>query len=147
MKLFYIAGPYRAKTVHAVGENIRRAKELGDKVIRLGHYPAIPHKCTEFCEGLADDQFFIDGTMLMMERCDGVVVVDNWEKSTGTRGEIWRANELDMPVFFNLHDLSVWLEDGSFTQTYTMLLNKAIQHIKDINTFKNLSDALATADK
>jgi hypothetical protein len=139
MRLVYIAGPYRSKTVHGVTQNIARAKAIGDIVIRMGHYPLIPHKNTELCEGLADDDFFIKGTMEMMLRCDAVLVTPMWEASSGTRGEIIAAHQNSIPVFFSPHDLKTWLEDDTFTDGYVFSLHGAVQLIKEIESKKNES--------
>ncbi|MDT4890332.1 hypothetical protein FQZ97_1271600 [compost metagenome] len=37
--------------------------------------------------------------MELMERSDAVVLVDGWERSAGTRGEIARADAIRLPIF------------------------------------------------
>ncbi|MCY1384753.1 hypothetical protein D9M69_730480 [compost metagenome] len=45
------------------------------------------------------DAFWLRGTMELMERSDAVVLVDGWERSAGTLGEIARADTMRLPVF------------------------------------------------
>lgn len=99
MKVVYIAGKYRAPTPWGVEQNIRAAEEVGARVIQAGHMPLIPHANTRHMEGLADDAFFLAGTMELLRRCDAVLLVPGWESSVGTRAEVIEANRLGLPVF------------------------------------------------
>lgn len=42
------------------------------------------------------DEFWLRGTMGLMERCD--VVAPGWQRSAGTLAEIERAEELRLPI-------------------------------------------------
>lgn len=99
MKVVYIAGKYRGPNAWAVEQNIRAAEEVAARVIQLGMMPLCPHKNTAHMEGLADDEFFLAGTMELLRRCDAVVLVPGWDKSTGTRAEVTEARALGIPVF------------------------------------------------
>jgi nucleoside 2-deoxyribosyltransferase len=99
VKVIYIAGKYRGPTPWAVEQNIRAAEEVAARVIRAGMMPLCPHKNTAHMEGLADDQFFLDGTLELMRRCDAVLLVPNWHQSEGARAEIVEAERLGLPVF------------------------------------------------
>lgn len=100
--LIYVAGPYRAATRDAIAQNIDAARVIGISAAALGWFPVIPHANTAHMEldlpGLGDD-FWLAGTLEMMERCDAVVLVPGWQNSAGTRGEIIRAEELGIPIF------------------------------------------------
>jgi nucleoside 2-deoxyribosyltransferase len=110
MRLVYIAGPYRAKTVYEVSENIHRARQLGAKVAELGLqlFPVIPHTNTAFFDGLREDAYWLEGTMEVMRRCDAVLLVDGWHESSGTIAETAEADRRGIPVFRNLSDLTDW---------------------------------------
>lgn len=114
--LIYVAGPYRAATRDDIARNIDAARVVGISAAALGWFPVIPHANTAHMEldlpGLGDE-FWLAGTLEMMERCDAVVLVPGWQNSAGTRGEIIRAEELGIPIFHTLDALpsaSVFLD-------------------------------------
>ena len=130
MKVIYIAGKYRGPTPWAIEQNIRAAEDMAARVIQLGMMPLCPHANTRHMEGLADDQFFLDGTMELLRRCDAVVLVPNWRDSAGARGEVTEAQRLGMPVFglgghvdnplsesYAIQELNRWHIDQSETET------------------------------
>ena len=108
LPLIYVAGPYRAATRDDIARNIDAARVVGISAAALGWFPVIPHANTAHMEldlpGLGDD-FWLAGTLEMMERCDAVVLVPGWQNSAGTRGEIIRADELRIPIFRTLDTL------------------------------------------
>ena len=118
MKLVYIAGPYRAENRLKVRWNIIKAKQRGVQVILqcLNCYPVIPHMNTaEFdfeplLEHVAGDRFYLDGTIALMDKCDAVLLTapDADKHSSGTAGEVARAELLGLPVFRTLTDLKRW---------------------------------------
>lgn len=99
MKVVYIAGKYRGPTPWAVEQNIRAAEEVAARVIQAGMMPLCPHANTRHMEGLADDEFFLDGTLELMGRCDAVLCVPNWLDSIGATNEVYEAKRLGIPVF------------------------------------------------
>lgn len=118
--LVYVAGPYRAPLPYQRGANINAAWLLGCKVAELGGMPVIPHKNTEHMDGLQSDDFWLEGTLELMRRCDAVIVTSDWERSTGAVGEEWEAQRLSIPVFYGLATLEGWIREfkgglGTFT--------------------------------
>lgn len=109
MRVVYIAGPFRGKTTWDVAQNVRRAEALGLEVARLGAMPLIPHANTHLFDGQQTDQFWIDGTLELLKRCDALITTDDWERSSGARGEVAYALANSIPVFYFLSALSVWL--------------------------------------
>ncbi len=105
MKLVYVAGPYRAKTIHQVKANVRAAELRAEDVVRAGHYPIVPHLCTAYLDGLAPDEHFLAGTLEAMRRCDEVWLTEGWEHSHGTRLEIAEAWRLGKDVYDEHDDL------------------------------------------
>lgn len=113
MKLIYIAGPYRPYTCADgtwVGTpmNIRNAEvtavNLVNELGHLGLFPVVPHLNTRDFENLVkqnDDQYFLDGTMAVLERCDAVLLtMPNADVvSTGTKAEVHRAHQLGIQVY------------------------------------------------
>lgn len=117
MKKVYIAGKFRAKNRWEQVQNIRRAEEAGMSVAELGCIPVIPHTLYGEWDGTLTDQFWLDATMELMLLCDSVFVIENWRTSTGTIGEIERAEIEEMPVFYKenqgLEKLAIWAEHTS----------------------------------
>jgi|SRR5580704_2997662 hypothetical protein len=111
MKLIYVVGPYRAEGHWQVLENIRRAEALALEVWRLGAACICPHKNTAFFSGAAPDQLWLDGDLEMVRRCDALVCVPGWERSSGSRGEVALANELGIPVFQTTDELKQWMDE------------------------------------
>ena len=110
MKLVYIAGPFRAPTNYRIKLNVRRAEAAGLEVCKLGAMAVIPHKVTEEFQGELPDEFWIAGTLAVLRRCDAVLAVGVWERSSGTRDEIAEANRLSIPVFYAVDEVREWLE-------------------------------------
>lgn len=113
MKLIYIAGPYRPYT-NAYGalvdtaQNISHAEitavHLVDTLGHLGLFPVVPHLNTRDFENQVkqnNDQYFLDGTMAILERCDAVLLTmpNADEVSSGTKAEVHRAHQLGIQVY------------------------------------------------
>lgn len=119
MKLIYIAGPYRPYTCADgtwVGTpmNIRNAEvtavNLVNELGHLGLFPVVPHLNTRDFENQVkqnDDQYFLDGTMAMLERCDAVLLTmpNADEVSSGTKAEVHRAYQLGIQVYRSFDSL------------------------------------------
>ncbi|MDX1527025.1 MAG: DUF1937 family protein [Gammaproteobacteria bacterium] len=96
MKLYYVAGPFSAKTREGVEENIRAADFVGRQLARICLYPVVPHNNTAHpqYERLQPYPFWIAGTLELLKCCDALVVVPGWEESSGARGEVaWALGE------------------------------------------------------
>lgn len=119
MKLIYIAGPYRPYTCADgtwVGTpmNIRNAEVTAVNLVnalgRYGLFPVVPHLNTRDFENQVeqnDDQYFLDGTMAMLERCDAVLLtMPNADViSIGTKAEVHRAHQLGIQVYRSFESL------------------------------------------
>lgn len=117
MPVVYIAGSYRSPTREGVELNIQAARNVGLHCARRGWAPIIPHANTAHLDAIdpaIGDQFWLDATMAMMERCDALVLVPGWGKSVGTKAEVRRAGELGLKVFYTVEDMpnaSKWVQD------------------------------------
>lgn len=99
----YVAGPYRADTENKILCNIRRAEAVSIALWRKGYSNICPHKNTSFLGGVVEnDQVWLDGDLLMMIRCDFLVLVEGWTLSSGTCSEIEKALEYDIPVYTSI---------------------------------------------
>lgn len=112
IKLCYIAGPYRADCALKTSRNVSRAEQMGKRLAlqRPGWFPVIPHKNTElwdFDGGLRNIQpeYYLSGTLEVMRRCDAVLVLPDYRRSSGTIAEIAEAERLDIPVYYSVESV------------------------------------------
>ncbi len=110
-KVVYIAGPFRGPTAWDVACNVNRAEELAFAVAKAGAMPLCPHANTRNFNGTLTDEFWIEGTLELLRRCDAIILVRGWENSSGTRGEIAEAGRLNLPIFYDQCELRAWLGD------------------------------------
>jgi len=110
MRVVYIAGKFRGKDAWEVHKNVQEALKVAFEVASLGAMPLTPHaNCFPF-DGTLDDQFWLEGTMELLRRCDAVMTVSNWTTSTGAKDEVHEAvSKLGIPVFHELSQLDAWL--------------------------------------
>lgn len=101
LPLIYIAGPFRGPTPLAVRRNVEAARDLGLRVAEAGGYPVIPHTMTSEFDKLLTDEFWLEGTMEMLRRCDAICLTANWQQSTGARAEEQTARRLGLPRFLD----------------------------------------------
>ncbi len=99
MKLAYVAGPYRAATESAVVANIRAAEGIAITLWQAGYAVICPHKNTALFGGLAPDEVWLKGDLVMLARCDMVVLVPGWRRSSGTQAEVAHARARGIPVY------------------------------------------------
>lgn len=103
MKLAYTAGPYRAKTLNGIVKNIQCAENVMIDLLRLGYAVICPHKNTALMDGvLGDDDahLWLEMDLVMLERCDCIVMVPGWERSEGAKAEKHFAESKGIPVFY-----------------------------------------------
>ena len=109
MKVIYISGKFRGADSWAMEQNIRRAEELALEVWRLGAVALCPHLNTRFYQGALPDQVWLDGDLELVNRCDAMLMVDNWKESQGAQLEHSYALKIKQPVFYDLQELYGWL--------------------------------------
>jgi hypothetical protein len=101
----YIAGKFRGPSHWDIAQNIRRAEAVALAAWRSGLFSWVycPHLNTAHFQDAAPDDVWIEGhleAMRAVHREGGVVVVMNgWDKSSGTRAELEEAHRIGMPVF------------------------------------------------
>ena len=106
-KVIYIAGPYRGE----IDKNVALAERRAAHLARLGVTFVCPHSNGRPHDDLnLSEDYWIRMTMELMRRCDAVLVVGDWQGSSGTRGEIKEAYKMAKPVFFDVALLADWLE-------------------------------------
>jgi hypothetical protein len=88
MKLAYVAGPYRARTIVGIVVNILRARKVANKLWKMGYAVICPHSNSALFDGAAPVQNFLQGDLQMLKLCEVIVLVPGWERSSGTWDEV-----------------------------------------------------------
>jgi hypothetical protein len=93
-----------SKVVTDYIQNVSRMCQVASQVRRLGHYPYVPG--LDFLLGVIagdwEEDDYREVGMSFLEVCDAVLVIS---QSWGVSKEIERANELGIPVYYNLEEL------------------------------------------
>lgn len=111
MKRVYVAGAYSSDNVLGMLSNMRKGMKLAKDVLLRGYAPFTPwhdfHHTLMLDEG---EELFVHAyhnfSMSWLEVSDAVLLVPGWENSKGTATEIKRAQELNIPIFYELSDLT-----------------------------------------
>lgn len=101
MKVAYVAGPFRGPTHWSIVQNVRRAELVALKYWRLGYAVICPHANTANFQGAAEDGIWLDGDVEILKRCDVLIAMDTWEKSSGAREEVRIAKELGIDIIYD----------------------------------------------
>ena len=110
MKRIYVAGAYSADNVITVLDNMRKGMRKSTEVFLAGFAPFCPwldfHYTLMLREGeklTVQDYYKYSMAWLEVSQC--VLVLSGFESSRGTLAEIKRAEELGIPVYYDLMDL------------------------------------------
>jgi nucleoside 2-deoxyribosyltransferase len=111
----YVAGAYSDDNVLGVLRNIGRGEELASILFQLGFAPFTPWHDKDFVIRQWRGDFTVDMfykySIEWLKVSDCVLIVDDYEgmrsykDSRGTMREIEVANELGIPVFYDIIDL------------------------------------------
>lgn len=113
--LVYIAGPYTAADPRLVEINVRAAESMAYSIYRLGASAICPHTTTRWVDKDVSYDFMCFATLAQMVRCDAVLFLEGWEKSSGSVREHETALLRGMPAFYSLPTLAVWLAARNVT--------------------------------
>lgn len=109
MKIIYIAGKYSAKSDHERLTNINVARNEAEFVWARGGVALCPHLNSAWMSGLCDEKNFLDGYLLLIEKCDALFTCWNWMDSKGAMAEVERAKELGIQVFHSRQSVMEYL--------------------------------------
>jgi len=110
-KIVYIAGPYRnSRGEYFVRQNIRNAEEASVFILQHGGIPMCPHKNMSGLHGIVPTAQIISAGLVLLSRCDAVLMIEGWEKSIGSRKERMLAIDTDIPVFYDFFAIEKFLE-------------------------------------
>jgi len=88
VKVVYVIGPYRAKTVNEILHNIYEARRVAEELWRKGYAVICPHLNSAFMDGHVPDEVFLKADQEILGRCDGFALVRGWERSEGSLDEV-----------------------------------------------------------
>jgi len=106
-KRIYVAGPYSADNVITVLNNMRIGMRESTRIMLAGFSPFCPFLDYQFQLMLREgEELTIEDyykySLDWLEVSDVLVVLDWWENSKGTLGEMARAAELHIPVYYGV---------------------------------------------
>jgi len=101
--VIYISGPYSGN----IDANIQKARELAIKTWEAGYMVFTPHLNTfhfeRDCKCAYED--YINGDIEMVNRCNAMLMTDNWKDSKGAITEHDYAKGYGIPVFYSLKEM------------------------------------------
>lgn len=96
--VIYVAGPFRAETPWKVEQNVRRAEGFALALAQEGAVPLCPHAMYRHFDKSCPDQFWLDATLGLLARCDALMLLPGWKRSSGSVAEREWAEAHGMPV-------------------------------------------------
>ena len=112
MKRVYIAGPYSADEPLVTGDNVRKAIDAGEQVVKMNALPFVPHLYHLWQVHTPHAwAYWMAMDKAWLEQCDALWRLPG--KSVGADMEVEFAVERGIPVFLTSADLRAWVEsDG-----------------------------------
>lgn len=101
MKLIYVAGPYRGKTISDVYQNIQEARKHAGWLWEQGWAVVCPHLNSAFMDGICPDESFILGDLEILSRCDAIYLLPRWQESKGATEEYYHAIRRGIEIIEN----------------------------------------------
>jgi len=111
MKTVYIASPYSNEDSTIVSQNVTTAMNKAEELFNMGFCPFIPllshyYETFHFCRSWED---WINYDLTWLSKCDYVLRLPG--KSKGADIEVKKAQELNIPVLYNIEDLINYKDD------------------------------------
>ena len=105
MKKIYVAGAYSADNILDIMANVKKGQDMAAYLIAHGYAVFCPFldfqlALTAYGSDLTKEMYQAN-SMAFVESCDAILVLCGYEKSNGTKREIKRAKELDIPVYYD----------------------------------------------
>lgn len=98
----YVAGKYSADNIIDILNNMRTGIKVASHILKAGHEPFCPFLDYQFqfFEDLTIDDYYRYSMSFLEHWADELWILPGWENSQGTKKEIDRARELNVPVRF-----------------------------------------------
>jgi hypothetical protein len=113
MRVVYVAGKFSAPDQWQRARNVRAAEAVAFAVAEAGAMPLNPLANTANFFGTLEDEFWYDGTLELLRRCDAVILVPGWQGSKGVQREIDETFIRKMPLFERVEELKTWLASAT----------------------------------
>ncbi len=101
--VIYTAGPYSPNAYNpTIAGNIQRAKSVAVELWEMGYTVICPHLNTAHFERYIDlpPEIYIERDLEIVKRCDGIVMLPDWEHSRGAVQELMTAREHRLKILF-----------------------------------------------
>lgn len=119
-QVVYIAGPYSGKFFHdyrayeEIDRNIAQAREAAAKLASAQVRYFCPHLHSAHFEVIAPDvptSFWYDlDNHFLKFACTGILLLPGWWESRGSKAEKKLAEELRLPVFYDVEEAIQWAQ-------------------------------------
>lgn len=119
MKIVYIAGPFSATTELERNENCTRMERVAAEVWRLGAVAVNPNGNSRHLKDFIPYRTILEGDLVLLSRCDAVMLVKGWATSHGALKEIAHAQSLGIPVFKSYVELRKFLKGETIRHART----------------------------
>lgn len=103
--MIYIAGPYSADSAWQREKNIRAAEEACCALWKAGIAAICVHTMSRYFYGEVPEDIAVGIDNEILELCDGILLVGDWEKSKGTLGELDLAQSLRLEIYYTVEDI------------------------------------------
>lgn len=97
MKVIFVAGPRRARTIFGVILNIWKARRAARRLWKQGWAVICPHMNTA---SFKDDGIYFRGYCQLIKRCDAIYMLKNWQRSAGAGIEYQVAIDNHLEIIF-----------------------------------------------
>ncbi|MBI4268044.1 MAG: DUF1937 family protein [Chloroflexi bacterium] len=107
VEILFVAGAYMNSDPQEIERNIQLAEDHSIKLWNLGYKVFCPHlnTCHFETKSTASEKAYKDFDMRILQHCDAVFALPNWQDSIGAKAEIEEAKRLGKPVFLSLDEL------------------------------------------
>lgn len=114
MKTVFVGGKYIGKNYMEIDRNIRAAEEAAIKLWNAGFGVFCPHLNTAHFEikAHANEQQYKLFDLLMLERCNILYLLPDWEDSSGARDEQGYADGMNKPTYTDIDILIASEREG-----------------------------------
>jgi hypothetical protein len=105
MRLIYVAGKYSGKDFYEIDRHILTAKLASVQLLKRGWAVITPHLNTCHFELFEKEigythEDWLKMDFVMLERCDAIFMLENWQQSKGATMELEFAKEKGLKIYF-----------------------------------------------
>lgn len=122
--IVYVAGPYSGD----VEKNIEKARQVAWSIWACGYACICPHLNTAHFDCAASYDVFMQGYLKILARCNTIIMLPDWEKSSGAVKEHQLALELAIPIAYSMkqliHNILHWEEAVETANLYASKLTQ-----------------------